>query len=195
MPGQSVGSLVAAVFGLVYVVVNTGPLPAWAATPLRALGVLASVAVVAGAYRAARTHPVATAGRGRGFGTAYWLVVAAEAVALLAGVRVLSGPLDTPHAGVAWVSFVVGVHFFALAVVFRDSFFHWLGAAITACGSVGLGLAVAGTGEEPIAVVAGVVPGVLLLASGWWGTRRTLRPRPRAARGLAKVMGFRVDGT
>ncbi|HEX2176280.1 MAG TPA: hypothetical protein VHG70_10245 [Nocardioidaceae bacterium] len=149
----------AAVFGLVYVVVNTGPLPAWAATPLRALGALAFVAVVAGAYRAARTYPVATAGRGRGFGTAYWLVVAAEAVALPAGVRVLSGPLDTPHAGVAWVSFVVGVHFFA------------------------------------IAVVASVVPGMLLLASGWWGTRRTLRPRPRAARGLAKVMGFRVDRT
>jgi hypothetical protein len=174
MQGQRIGSVVAAVFGLVYVLVNTGSLPAWAATPLRVLGALAFVAVMAGAYRTGPSDAVATPARG--FGTTYWLVVAAEAVALLVGVRVLGGPLDAPQAGVGWVSFVVGLHFFALAVVFRDAFFHWLGAAITTCGVLGLGLAVAGTGEGPIAVVAGVVPGLLLLASGWWGTRRAQAP-------------------
>ena len=38
--------------------------------------------------------------------------MAAEAVALFLGVRILNGPLGLPRAGVAWVSLVVGVHFF-----------------------------------------------------------------------------------
>lgn len=175
MRGQSLGSVIAAVFGLVYVVVNTAPLPAAAAVPMRGLGVLLFVAVLGRVYRASRHRSVAEAERRGGFGRPYWLVVAAEVVALLVGVRVLSGPLATPEAGVAWVSFVVGVHFFALAVVFGAAFFHWLGAAITACGVVGLGLAVAGAAEEPIALISGVLPGALLLASGWWSTRRAPR--------------------
>jgi hypothetical protein len=184
MRGQLLGSMIAAVFGLVYVGVNTGSLPSAVAVALRIAAVLAFVAVLAAVYRAGRTPDVGPSDPGRVFGTAYWLVVAAEVVALLVGVRVLTGPLDVAYAGVAWVSFVVGVHFFALAVVFGESFFHRLGAAITGCGVVGLVLAVAGAGEQRVDVVAGVVPGALLLVSGWWGARTAPR---RAAPATADV--------
>lgn len=67
---------------------------------------------------------------------------------------------------------MVGVHFVALAAVFREPFFHWLGAAIAVCGLAGLALAGAGAAQPPITVLSGVVPGALLLASGWWAPVR-----------------------
>ena len=87
------------------------------------------------------------------FGRGYWFVVAAEFIALYLGVRVLGGPLDAPEAGVAWVSLVVGVHFLALAAVFGERYFHWLGGMIS--------------------LIAGVLPGAVLLGFGWWGVHRT----------------------
>jgi hypothetical protein len=161
--------MIAATFGLIYVLVNAGPLHgAWAVT-LRVLAVVAFAAVLVAVLRAPRYHGPAGA---RVFGWGYWLVVAAEVVALFAGVRLLDGPLDLPKAGVAWVSVVVGVHFFALAVVFGARFFHLLGGMITACGVTGLGLAAAGAGTAAIALAAGVIPGAVLLGFGWWGARR-----------------------
>ena len=175
MPGQRIGSLIAAVFGLIYVLVNAGPLPpAWTLT-LRVLAAVAFGAVLVTVLVAVLGSSVsAREPRGhdrRVFGRGYWLVVAAEFIALFVGVRVLSGPLDAPEAGVAWVSLVVGVHFFALAVVFSQRFFHGLGAAITACGVIGLVLAATGAGEPTIALVAGVLPGAVLLGFAWWGVR------------------------
>ncbi len=99
------------------------------------------------------------------------------------------------EAGVAWVSFVVGVHFVALGAVFREPLFHWLGGAIGACGLVGLALAAAGAGTESVAVVSGIVPGTLLLASGWWGARQaahhrlTRPPAQHAVRSLSNRIG------
>jgi len=67
------------------------------------------------------------------------------------------------------------VHFFGLAVVFGERFFHWLGGAITACGLAGIGLAGTGAGDPSIALVAGVLPGVMLLCFAWWGAHRSAR--------------------
>ena len=64
--------------------------------------------------------------------------MAAEVLAIWIGLALLNGPLDTPHAAVAWISSVVGAHFFALAVVWRNPLFSWLGAALLGCGAVGL---------------------------------------------------------
>lgn len=178
MKGQKLGSLIAAVFGLIYVLVNTGPLPPGVGIPLRVLGGIAFAALLVALYRGP-DH--GAQGRTGHFGRGYWLVVAAEVAALAAGLGVLNGLLDAPQAGVAWVSFVVGVHFFALAIVFGDSFFHWLGGAITVCGLAGLGLVVAGAAEAPVAAISGVLPGILLLASGWWGAYRT-QPQPAPGR-------------
>ena len=192
MRGQRIGSTIAAVFGLLFVLLNTGALPAAMAWTLRALAVIAFIAVVVIIARGARAcslanrasagpaaadaasadpvsaDPAADHGA-RTFGLAYWLVVAVEVVALFGGVRLLSGPLGHPDGGVAWVSFVVGVHFFALAAVFRAPFFNWLGAAVTVCGVVGLILVFAGAGQGWIDVIGGVIPGALLLGFGGWG--------------------------
>ena len=172
MPGKKVGSVIAAVFGLVYVPVNAGPLPATMRLTLRVLAAIAFVAVLVAIFR---SHPSQDRGgqERRVFGRGYWLVVAAEFVALYLGVRVLSGPLDAPEAGVAWVSLVVGVHFFALAVVLGQPFFRWLGAVITTCGVAGLVLAATGAPEATIALISGVLPGAILLGFGWWGAHRT----------------------
>lgn len=171
MPGQKIGSMIAATFGLIYVLVNTGSLPSTWAVALRVLAVIAFAAVLVAVLRAPRHHGPAGA---RVFGRGYWLVVAAEVAALFLGVRILEGPLGLPSAGVAWVSLVVGVHFFALAVVFGARFFHLLGGMITACGALGLVLAATGAGTAAIALASGVVPGAILLGFGWWGARRTV---------------------
>jgi uncharacterized membrane protein YhaH (DUF805 family) len=169
--GIIVGSLISAGFGLVYVLVNSGSLPGPVAAGLRVLAAAVFVAVLVGLFHAARTLRVVEPGQER-LGRAYWVVVGIEGIALLVGARLLAGPLDTPEAGVAWVSFVVGVHFFALAVVFSESFFHWLGAAIAVCGAAGLVLAVADADEAAIDLVSGVTPGAILLAAACLGVRR-----------------------
>lgn len=181
MVGQRIGSMVAATFGLVYVLVNTGSLPTGASVVLRVLAAVAFVGVLVPVVRAGRPAPGAAGPGPRAFGRGYWVVVGVEVVALFAGTRVLSGPLDAPQAGVAWVSTVVGVHFFALAVVLRQRFFHWLGAVVTACGVAGLVLALADAGEAAIDVVGGVLPGAVLLAFGWWGARRRAAELPAPA--------------
>lgn len=169
MSGQQLGSVIGAVFGLIYVLVNAGPLPPGAGIPLQGLAGLACVAVLIEVARGRDRHDRGPSG---GFARGYWFVVAVEIVALAGGLALLNGPLDAARAGVAWVSFVVGVHFIALASVFGEPFFARLGGAVTACGLAGLALAAAGTGQAPIAIVSGVVPGALLLASGWWGARQ-----------------------
>lgn len=169
MSAQRLGSGIGAVFGLVYVLVNAGPLPRAVSLPLQVLACAAFVVVVIAVARADdHGGRPPTAGSRR----AYWLIVAAEVAALAAGLAVLNGPLDVPQAGVAWVSFVVGAHFIALGAVFREPLFYGLGGAISACGVIDLALAGAGAGTEAVAVLGGVVPGVLLLASGWWGARQ-----------------------
>ena len=156
-------------FGLIYVEVNAGPLAAPAAAALRIAGAVVFAGLVA--LLAARRGPGASAevAAHSGFGRRYWLVVAAEVAAIAAGSALLNGPLDRPRAAVAWVSAVVGVHFFVLASLWRVSLFRWLGAAIALCGLAGLAAAGLGASAAVIATVGGVLPGALLLAAGYRG--------------------------
>lgn len=179
MPGQRIGSTIAAVFGLIYVFVNTMALPGMWEWLLRGLAVAVFAVVLITVVRTPRCAGTAEYNSGPSgrsaqavFGRAYWCVLAVEVVALFGGAQSLSGPLHAPQAGVAWVSLVVGTHFFALAVIFTQPFFHLLGAAITACGAVGVVLALTGAGTAIIGLVAGVAPGALLLGFGWWGALR-----------------------
>jgi hypothetical protein len=191
MTPERLGSLVGAVFGLVFVVVNAGTLPTVIGTVLRALAVVAFLVVLDALRRPRRARrTVASAGGrpgGGGFGTGYWLVVAAELVSIAVGVRVLGGPLDTPDARVAWVAFVVGVHFVALAVVWAESVFHWLGGSMAACGVLGLTLAFAGAPHAAVESIGGVLPGALLLAFAVWGA--TMGTDSRRSRADATVGG------
>ncbi len=174
MTHQGIGSLIGAGFGLLFVLVNTGSLAGSVAAVLRVLAVVAFVAVLValrGSVRRSSGPPPGT-----GFGRGYWLVVLAEVVALFVGLNVINRVLDAPQAGVAWVSTVVGAHFFALGAVWAEPFFHRLGAGLLGCGVAGLVLAAAGSGPAPIDLVSGVLAGALLLAAALLGARRAAVP-------------------
>ena len=170
MSPEKLGSLIGAVFGPVFVLVNTGSLPTAFVGLLRVLGMVAFFAVLVAVRRPGPAPgPRHTSG---GFGRGYWLVVGAEVIAIWIGLALLNGPLETPHAAVAWISSVVGAHFFALAVVWRNPLFHRLGAALLVCGMVGFALAAGGSEASAIDLVGGVLPGAILLAFGLWGSTR-----------------------
>lgn len=164
-----VGLLVGAVCGLVYVLVDAGPVGGAAAVLLRVLGVAGFVGVLLALRRA----PTGGGPLPDQYGRGYRVVVAAEVVAGLVGAQVIGRLLDAPDAVLAWITLVVGVHFVGLALVWRTPSLHVVGGALTACGVAGLVLAAAGSGRAPVAVVAGVVPGAVLLLGSLAGARRT----------------------
>jgi len=170
MSAPTSGSLIAAVFGLIFVVANTGPLPAPVAALLQGIACAVFVAILLALHRRSDRPSSLVRATGPALGRVYWVVVAGEAGAIAAGLVALNGPLNSPQAAMAWISLVVGVHFFALAIVWKQPFFHGLGSAIAVCGAVGLVLAAAGASDAAIAATGGVLPGALLLAASLRGS-------------------------
>ncbi len=168
MTGEHIRRLVGGVFGLVFVEVNAGALPSPVGGLLRALTGAVFLGLVVTLRRGGRP----TGSGGARFGRGYWLVVALEAVAAVAGIVVINGVLHARQAVVGWIAFVVGVHFFGLAAVWRRPQLHRLAAAMTACGAAGLALAGCGAPAQAVATTAGVAPGALLLGSVFAGLRR-----------------------
>lgn len=165
--GHRLGSTIAAVFGLVYIEANAGSLPATVALVVRALGAAGVLAVMIALWREESERVADSDADGAGFGPGYWRIVALEAVGIVAGSAVMR-LVGLGSATVAWVSVVVGIHFFGLAAVWRMGFFRGLGAAIALCGAVAIILAAAGAGHGWVAGVGAVLPGALLL---WAATR------------------------
>jgi hypothetical protein len=177
MRSQRLGLLIGSVFGLVFVEVNSGALPTAVGVVVRVVGGLAFLLVLIGI---GRLRPIPISARpahaaGIGFGRGYWLVVAGEVVAIVAGARLLSGPLDAPRAGVAWVAFVVGAHFVGLAVVWAEPIFGRLGGSIAVCGVVGLVLGLTDASNAAVAAAGGVLPGALLLGFALWAVLPSAR--------------------
>ena len=168
-PGQRLGSLIGGIFGLIYVEVNAGSLPAHWAVALRIAAGVVFAGLAALLALPAGPRPPADPRVRSGFGRGYWLVVAGEAAAIPAGAALISGPAGLQHAAVAWVSVVVGVHFVVLAAIWRLPLFRYLGVAMALCGIAGLSAAAAGASVAVTAGVGGVLPGALLLAAGSWG--------------------------
>ncbi|WP_166983050.1 hypothetical protein [Paramicrobacterium fandaimingii] len=179
--GRDIGSQISGVFGTVFVWVNSGGLP----TAVRIACVLAACAAFVvilvlslRSYRAQRldASPAAEAGAGarsKGerqagpFTRAYWIIVFIEMIALFGGGRLITRVWGHSELGVAWVAFVVGTHFFALAHIFRLARFHLLGAIVTVLGLAGFALWLADA-LGAIAIVSGVASGFALLAFGLW---------------------------
>jgi len=175
MSSAKLGSGIGASFGLIFVLVNTGPLPAAVAVLFRVLGTMAFIAVLIAVVVAGRRPTPAGVDRSTagGFALGYWLVVAAEVAAIAAGLVVLNGPVHAPQAAVAWIALVVGIRFIVLAVVWKLLFFHGLGAALMLCGVAGLVLASTGSAVSTIDLVGGLLPGAILLGFGLWGATRS----------------------
>ncbi|MEU6863559.1 hypothetical protein ABZ924_09835 [Streptomyces sp. NPDC046876] len=174
MNKERVGRIIGGSFGVVFVQISAGQLPTAVGAPLRLLAIAAFVGMLVVQRPGGTTRPADEAAPAPrvGFGRRYWYVVAAEVVALLAGLVLINPVLHAPDATVGWIAFVVGVHFFGLAAAWQLPSLRTLGAAMAACGLVGMVLACFGTPAAVIAVVAGTAPGALLLAWTW---------RPRAA--------------
>ncbi|MFJ3202054.1 hypothetical protein [Streptomyces sp. NPDC086989] len=190
MTREKTGRIIGATFGLAFVQVNAAALPTAAAVPLRALALIAFLAVLRGVRRSPAPLPAAREGAGAPsyFGRRYGYVVGAEVIAGAAGILVLNGPLDAPDAVVAWIAFVVGVHFFGLAAVWRMPALNRLAAAMSACGAAGLVLCALGSPRAAVAVVAGILPGALLLGSVLWSVHREAAAAAGAA-GTAEAAG------
>jgi hypothetical protein len=173
------GLLVGAIFGAVFVVVNAGsPLNAVAVNVLRVAACAAAASVIAMWFLAARKKQATTAGPRRNmFGRGYMIILAAEAVLLFGGLRGLAALGVPEQADVAWVAFVVGVHFIALAPVWKDWGIAVPGVVLTLLGVAGL-LMASTTAVAWVPLVSGVLSGAALLTGAvtfcWRGvTART----------------------
>jgi hypothetical protein len=168
MRNAHTGLLIGAMFGMIFVLVNARGLPSAVALVLRGLAILAFVGLVIVVATGRGQAPPRPDGGGITFGRRYGLVVMAEVIAIVAGLSVLNQVLEAPEAGVAWIAVVVGVHFIALARVWRAMQIRWLGVALSVLGAAGLVLAALGASDDAIATVSGVGSGVVLLGGCWW---------------------------
>ena len=180
--GQRLGSFIGAIAGLLFVLLNAGPLGSPASVVLRVVGVAAFVLAVWYAVVRTRSWPpdphLDTAAV-----RTYWICVIAETLAIPLGVLVLVRVLDQPDLTPAWVVFVVGAHFLPFARAFGVELFTLLAWALIAVAVIGA--LVTALGAPLGAAAAGVLAGFLLLAFAVAGAAlrgRTVRlSRPAAS--------------
>jgi hypothetical protein len=157
--------MVAITFGTIFVVVNSGGLPAPWPVVVRGLGVLVAALLVVGLVLAVRRGSPATQGTASDFiDRRYWLIVTLEGAALFGGLAVINLVLHQTAVPVAWVALVVGVHFFGLAWIWHMPLYHWLGAVMTILGLAGFLIHALGGSAATVGLVAGVGSGLALYA-------------------------------
>lgn len=149
--------LIGAAFGLLFVLINAGALPAPWSLGVRVAGVVLTAAVVARVLLG-RTEPAPppepTAMR------TYWRWVGMEALAIPAG-SILLSRFGLADFGALWVILVVGVHFLPFSTAFRRREYAALGWALIAVALAGVALTL--SFGAIASGLAGVVAGVLLL--------------------------------
>ena len=163
--GMVIGCLIALSFGTVFVLMNSGgPDEPWPWV-IRGTGLAVAAVLLVALFRTARAARAAQPS-GPGFADPRFRVnLGAEVLALFAGLYVINSVLNRPALGVAWVAVVVGVHFFALGWAWRMSFYHRLGAAMTALGVAGFAAYAAGAGAGTVGLISGVGSGLALFAT------------------------------
>jgi hypothetical protein len=172
--GLVIGSLIAISFGLVFILLNSGGVAAPWPTVIRVAGVVAAVVLLAGVVRVSRAEvPAGTHDAGvRGFSDWRFRVIAlVEFVSIFAGIFLLNTVFHLQATGVAWVAFVVGVHFVALALIWRMPMFTVLGVVMAVLGVLGFVLIVLIDGGMGM-LVAGVGSGLALFGAVAAGLRR-----------------------
>ncbi|QQB15089.1 hypothetical protein [Brevibacterium casei] len=165
--GAEIGSLIGGVFGLVFLIVNSAGFSTVGRIGVIVLGIAAFAGILVLAFRSlGRRRGQPRPAGAKPFSRSYWIIVAVEALALFGGAKLLSG-LGYPELGVAWVAVVVGTHFYALGYVFRLGRFHVLATVVTLLGVAGF-IAFLASAPAFIPVLAGVIPGFVLLAFALW---------------------------
>jgi Family of unknown function (DUF7010) len=165
-----VASVIGGAGGTAYVVINASALDTAASTVLRILAIGALLWILANAWRLRRNQGGARSAR-QGFGPAYWGIVAVEAALIFGGRAVIVGLLGLPDDFLPWLSLVVGLHFFAFVVLWRQRVYLWLGLLITASALAAFVLVDLGASAPAVAVFSGILPGLALLAFSLTVTR------------------------
>jgi hypothetical protein len=158
--GQRLGSLIGAVGGLLFVLINAGPLGGVLSAVLRIVAVSLFAAVIWFAVWRTRADPAGPRPPAQAWRT-YWICVAFEVLAIPVGAQVLARVVQRPELTLVWVVFILGVHFLPFARAFRAPVFNALGLSL-------IGIAVVGAvvtllTSAVAAAVTGVVAGFVLL--------------------------------
>lgn len=167
MRTSPIGSVIGAIAGLVFVLINAGAVPAsliW-----RIVGAVVFAATICSiVLPGPQVSPTRAAWR------LYGLAVAAMVVAIPVGAAIISNILHRPNAVLVWVVFVVGAHFLPFAHAFGLPIFRWLSASMVLVAVIGAIPALA-SNSATAAGWTGVVAGFVLLFFSAAG--------PRLARG------------
>ena len=165
MRALPLGSVVGAVAGLVFVLVNAAAVPG--ALVWRIAGSVAFAAVV---WFVARGPQLTPAPPSREALRTYGVSVVAMLVALPVGGAVITNILDKPDAVLVWVVFVVGAHFLPFARAFHLPVFLWLSLSLVVVSVVGAVPALAFDSETAAGWTA-VAAGFILLGFSAVGPR------------------------
>jgi hypothetical protein len=183
--GMVLGWLIATVFGLVFVEVNSGGLPGGWTVGIRLGAAAVAAGLVIAALRVARMRSAGAAPDRAGFADRrYWVIVGLEAVALFGGLVVINAVLSHSELAVAWVAVVVGAHFFGLAYLWRIGSLHVLGTVLVVLGAMGFVLGGFAAPAGAIGLVSGVGSGLTLFAGVGAALVGTMR---RAGPGLSRA--------
>lgn len=157
--GQRLGSMIGAVGGVLFVLLNAGALGSQVGVVLRVVGVVVFVTTVWYAVIRTRKRPSGSRRPTGALLRVYWICVAAEAVAIPVGVLVLNRVLGRPDLTPAWVVLVVGAHFLPFARVFRVPLMTPLGVVLCVVAAIGglVTLLITPLGGRLAAVTAGFV--------------------------------------
>lgn len=160
--GASIGAMIGAVGGVLFVVLNAGTFGTPWTSVVIVLGILAFVLVAWSVLRVP-ADPDVVPPDARQL-QAFWITVGLEFVAIFAGAQVFIRVVDKPGASLPWVAVVLGVHWLVFHMVFRKEVFVWLGWLTLACGVTGLMVALTDVGEVwTVPLVSGVLTGVVML--------------------------------
>jgi hypothetical protein len=168
MARRPVGSLIGAIAGLAFVLVNAGAVPlslVWSIVAAIAFAAISWFVVLRGP-EADWPPPSRTAWR------TYAISVAVMIVAIPAGATIINNIFGKPNAVPVWVVFVVGAHFQPFANAFQMPVFRWLSGALGLDAVVGAIPAVS-SDSAAAAGWTGVVAGFLLLVFSAVGPRLT----------------------
>lgn len=150
MRSRPIGSIIGAIGGVIFVLVNAGAVPGSLAWRIAA-GVACAAIVWSVILRGPdidQAPPSRTALR------TYGIAVTALVVAIPVGASIISNVLHKPNAVVVWVVLVVGAHFVPFSRAFDLPVFAWLSASLI------------------VVAAAGAVPALAnnsALAAGWTG--------------------------
>lgn len=181
-------SNIVVIFGCIFVVADAGGLHGGLQTAVRAGGIIVALALLAVSNRLRKAaapagDPASRSARGIDLGRQFWIVVAAEVVALVAGLVVINGVIGAHELSVPWIAVVVGVHFFGLAPLWNARVYYVvLGVAVTVLGLAGFALHAAGASALTVRMVSGIGSGAVIYLVTAGSLVRRLTDTPEVSR-------------